>query len=103
MAEDEFNETLRLNPAFSEAYKNIGTVYLRRNNYEIAEKFYYKAIDLDPENPLNYLALGILYHNYIKDFKKACDNYQKYLDYGGTDRIKVNNWIKECGGTPRSD
>ena len=101
MAENQFSEALKLNPFYAKAYTNIGMIYRRRNNYEKAEEYYQRALMLNSDDPQNYLALGILYHNYIKDHKRAIENYQKYLDLGGTDRLQVTNWIKECGGTPQ--
>ena len=58
------------------------------------------VIRLDPKNPKYYLGLGIMYHNNLKKTQKAIENYTKYIELGGEDFEKVNEWIKECGGQP---
>jgi tetratricopeptide (TPR) repeat protein len=67
--------------------------------YELAEKAFHKAIEINPDNPEYPLHLGILYHNFLKDMKKAERYYQAYFKKGGTDP-QVKKWIRETGGIP---
>jgi hypothetical protein len=41
-----------------------------------------------------------MYQTKLKETKKAIAQYTKYIELGGEDFEKVNDWIKECGGKP---
>ncbi len=96
----DFRESLKYQPDYAEAYYNIARVYTKMGRFFDAEKNYFKAQSLDPRNPRYYLGLGIMYHINLKRKEKAIENYTKYIELGGEDFEKVNQWIKECGGKP---
>ena len=54
--------------------KDIGNLYRDKKEYEIALKWYKKAIDL---NYNAQLAIGLLYEDYLKDVNKAIEWYIK--------------------------
>ena len=79
-----FNEALSFNPQSSDAYYNIGNIYVAKNDIDEAYKNYVKAIAINPRdydailqaakisyNKQNY-ALAIKYLKHIKD------DYEKY-------------------------
>lgn len=96
----DFQECLKYEPDYAEIYYHIAQTNIKLGKYKEAEDFYFKAQSLDPKNPNYYLGLGIMYHNNLKQTQKAIENYRKYIDLGGEDFVKVNEWIKECGGEP---
>lgn len=57
-AEEVYNEIIRVNPSFSSAYINLGTLAVRAGNMEDAEKHYRKAAELDSGYPLAFYNLG---------------------------------------------
>jgi tetratricopeptide (TPR) repeat protein len=96
----DFQECLKYEPEYAEIYFHIAQANIKLGKYKEAEEYYFKAQSLDPKNPNYYLGLGIMYHNNLKQTQKAIENYKKYIELGGEDFAKVNEWIKECGGQP---
>lgn len=96
----DFQECLKYEPEYAEIYYHIAQANIKLGKYDEAERYYFKAQSLDPKNPNYYLGLGIMYHNNLKQTQKAIENYKKYIQLGGEDFAKVNEWIKECGGLP---
>jgi len=56
----------------------VGLVYLRSQNYPVAEEALLKAIAVDPDFTLAYKELGEFYY-LRKEGAKAVSNYEKYL------------------------
>lgn len=61
-----------------EAYKNIGNLYLKEKNIDIAEDFYHKAYALFPESPQLLVNLGTL-EMQREDSSRAIERYRKAL------------------------
>ena len=97
---EHFENALIYNPNAPEAFFGLGQSYVKLTRYRQAEQNYQKAIKNAPNDPRYYLGLGILYHNFLKELDKAVENYQKYIELGGPDKLTVNKWIMECGGKP---
>lgn len=97
---EHFENALIYNPNAPEAFFGIGQSNVKLTRYRQAEQNYQKAIKIAPKDPRYYLGLGILYHNFLKELDKAVENYQKYIELGGPDKLTVNKWIMECGGKP---
>jgi tetratricopeptide (TPR) repeat protein len=49
-AEEYFRKVIRLSPRLAAAYKGLGDVYIRQEDYEAAMENFHKAIDLDPND-----------------------------------------------------
>ncbi len=49
-AEAFFRKVIRLSPRLAAAYKGLGDVYIRQEDYDAAMENYHKAIDLDPND-----------------------------------------------------
>lgn len=65
-------------------YKNIGNVYLKLGEIDLAEEFFHKAFRLNPDDVIILTNLGVL--NYIKrDLEIAKDNLRTAL------KININN------------
>lgn len=96
----DFNEALKYQPDYAESYYLIAQAHSKLGNFKDAEDNFHIAQRLDPKNPKYYLGLGIMYQTKLKETKKAIEQYTKYIELGGEDFEKVNDWIKECGGKP---
>ena len=54
-------------------YKNLGNIYVRQKNYDLAESYYMKALSMEPDSDTIYVNLGTL------EVQKT--NYEKALEY----------------------
>ncbi|MCX7767364.1 MAG: tetratricopeptide repeat protein, partial [Candidatus Sumerlaeia bacterium] len=97
---EHFQKALTYESESPEAYFGMGQAFVLLKRYQAAEQNYLEAIKLAPQQPKYYLGLGILYHNFLKHTDKAIENYRKYIQLGGPDKITVNKWIMEIGGEP---
>lgn len=97
---EHYKFALEYKPDEAEAYYGLGQAFMKLGRFRAAEQYLIKATKLDPKNPNYYLGLGILYHNFLKELDKAVENYRKYIHLNGPDKLTVNKWIMECGGTP---
>lgn len=96
MAKREFRKALAIEPDDPWILLNLGNVLREENEPEEAIGCYEKAIVLAPRDPEAYLNLGILYEEEEKahDIPKAIEMYKKYLELGGSDRVRVGIWIE---------
>jgi len=75
----QYEKALSLNPKYSEALNNLGTVYYGEKDYRKAEKYYKKALRLKPDCASFYSNLGTAYfaeHRY----KQGLAAYQRAFD-----------------------
>lgn len=56
---DDLKTTIRLEPQFPYAYYNLGTIYLQLHDYDQAEYFLTKAIEMDVHMPSAYYNRGV--------------------------------------------
>jgi Tfp pilus assembly protein PilF len=79
-AKDYFEQSIKLNPKFYLAYRGIGNYYLRKEQYDQAEKYYSIAISINPTR------FGSIYKNRgiarlkLDDNKGAKSDLISYLD-----------------------
>jgi len=77
MAMNEFNEAIKLDANYAEAYYGRGSVYSRIGKLDLAVADLNKALDLNRALVDAYITRGIVYgkmnryDNSIKDFEKA--------------------------------
>ena len=74
-AKKHYEKSLKLNPAYSEAINNLGTVYYAKKNYRRAIAEYKKALQLAPNSASIHSNLGTGYFA-RKRYKEAADEYQ---------------------------
>ncbi len=75
---DAVNESLKLSPNVSEAYRVMAYAYEIAQDYTNAIPNYEKAINLDQSNAIAYSGLGHAY-DLMGDLEKAKTNYEKAL------------------------
>lgn len=79
---DEFEETVRLNPRFREAWWALSLIYTQDENYNQASKTLEKAAELSKNNPDVFSLLGYTYY-LNKEYEKSIDAYKKALASDG--------------------
>lgn len=95
-AVEAFEKSITLNPKFVNAYLNLAVAYVSTNNFVKAVETYEKIIQLGEaeKNSIIYLNLGALYANNIKDYQKAAEYLQKYIDLNPT-IDNINNLLTQ--------
>ena len=90
----DFNQAIRLDPKFAEAYNNRGIAYGKgKGQYGQAIADYTKAIELNPKYADAFYNRGIGYINLGKK-DRACDDWRKACELGDCD---ILNWAKKEG------
>lgn len=77
-ARTSFEGALKLNPKYSEAYNNLGTLAHSQGDLQRAEKMYRKSIKLNPNDANTHQNLGTLYYA-KRNFRKGDGEYRKAL------------------------
>ncbi len=74
----EFFEGERIEPRNTKIKNAIALAYMKMGNFDVAEGYLKKAIEIDPEYSEGYNNLGLLY-SYRGESAKAVVNYKKAL------------------------
>jgi tetratricopeptide (TPR) repeat protein len=95
-AELAFSEATRLDSSDLLAYVNLGNLYDIDKKKDLAEKYYRKAISLDPENGRTHYNLGLFYAEQGRhsDAEKELLLAQKY-DPADTDAVRECRYVTE--------
>jgi tetratricopeptide (TPR) repeat protein len=75
LARKHYEKALKLNPKYSEAVNNLGTVHYAKKKYKKAIGQYKKALKLSPYSASIYSNLGTAFFA-RKKYKDAAENYQ---------------------------
>ncbi|MGH9720751.1 MAG: tetratricopeptide repeat protein [Bryobacteraceae bacterium] len=73
-----YERAIKLNPKYSEAINNLGTVHYAKRNYRRAVSQYNRALQLSPKSASIYSNLGTAQFA-RKKYKEAYDSYQMAL------------------------
>ena len=65
---------LEMKPEDPKIYFNLGTIYFKRNEYEISISYYLQGINYDSKNAFAYSNLAGCYEE-ILDYRNAVDCY----------------------------
>lgn len=82
-AVSRYEDALMISPNLAEANYKIGRLYLRGKNYKLAQEFFNKAIEADPEFALTYRSLADAFAG-SRAYKRAAENMEKYVLKSGT-------------------
>ncbi|SDF73167.1 tetratricopeptide repeat protein [Terriglobus roseus] len=77
-ARASFEDSIKLNPKYAEAYNNLGTLSHSQGDLARAEKMYRKSLKLKPNDPNTMQNLGTLYYA-KRNFRKGDAEYRKAL------------------------
>lgn len=78
LAKKEYERSVKLNPQYSEAINNLGTIYYGQKSFRRAIRYYQRAIKIAPNSASVYSNLGTAYFA-RKNYKDATVNYQRAL------------------------
>lgn len=78
-ARKNYEKAVKLNPKYSEAINNLGTVWYARKNYRKAISHYRRALELAPKSASIHSNLGTAYFA-RKKYKEAIECYQRALE-----------------------
>jgi tetratricopeptide (TPR) repeat protein len=78
IARKHYERAVKLDPKYSEAVNNLGTIFYAKKNYRRAISQYNKALKLSPESASIYSNLGTA-HFARKKYKDAAVAYEKAL------------------------
>lgn len=68
-----------------DAWDHLGICYRRTGQYQKAIDAYTNSLAINPDNPVPYTNLGLIYSQHIKDFPKALNYYFKVVEMDPTD------------------
>ena len=87
-------------------WNELGVLHGRHGRFAEAEEAYQRAIEVEPGFAAAYYNLAIIYELYIPRPELALQNYEQYLQLGGTagEGQDVQKWVAELrrrvGATP---
>ncbi|MDP2325315.1 MAG: tetratricopeptide repeat protein, partial [Gammaproteobacteria bacterium] len=87
-------------------WNELGVLHGRHGRFTEAEEAYHRAIEVEPGFAAAYYNLAIIYELYIPRPDLALQNYEQYLQLGGTagEGQDVEKWVAELrrrvGATP---
>ena len=82
--------TANANP-LADIFNGIGLELYKQGDYQGAIADYNKALEINPQNALNYLNRGIA-RELVNDLQGACDDWRKAGDLGDE---RSAEWVKE--------
>lgn len=78
MAKKNYERAIKMDPKYSEAINNLGTIYYAQKSYRRAIGYYKRALRYSTPSASIYSNLGAAYFG-RKDFKHATDCYEEAL------------------------
>jgi tetratricopeptide (TPR) repeat protein len=88
-----YQQAIKIQPQYPEAYYNLALALREQGEFRQAEDAYHRALVADPDfRDANY-NLAVLYDLYLNEPEKAIKHYETYLASGGEGRDEVTIWI----------
>lgn len=101
-AESSFKEILLETPDYSEAMHGLGVLYLAQGKYDVAEPWLRKAVEAEPENPVNWNDLGELLRS-IGRIDEAVEAYKRAIDLAPEMTAVINNLAVGLAGQGKTE
>ncbi|MDD5245278.1 MAG: tetratricopeptide repeat protein, partial [Syntrophorhabdaceae bacterium] len=79
-----YKKSIQLDDQFTDAYVNLGFIFLNKNEYEKALKYFSKVVQLEPDSIEAYNNLGYVYEK-MERFGSAKQMFQKALQLNPND------------------
>ena len=90
VAENLYNETLKLNPNHVDAHNNLGVILLQSGELQKAKSCFEKTIEINPSNASAHNNLGVIFKN-LAEFQKAKGCYEKAIEINPSYASAYNN------------
>lgn len=84
-----------LDPRDPTTWDALGRSYTQQRKYAEAVSAYEKVAELRPKDDDIQILIGAICQEFLKDYEKAKEHYNKYLANGG-EAADVEDWIAEC-------
>src|SRR5438105_6359895 len=78
---DEFKQIVRSDPANGPAYFYLSTLYTQLNEFEVAERYLTRAMELNPKQSAHYLQWGLIRYRQ-KQYRPALEFLKHALELG---------------------
>lgn len=88
-----YQQAIKIQPQYPEAYYNLGLTLREQGEFHSAEAAYRRALDAAPDFRDASYNLAVLYDLYLNEPEKAITHYETYLASGGEGRDEVTIWI----------
>jgi len=88
----DYEQAIKLDPNYTEAYYNLGNANQRLNDYESAVVNYSQAIELNPNHTEAYWGRGNSYYNLGK-FSESLADFEYYEKSVGSENTP--DWMLE--------
>jgi tetratricopeptide (TPR) repeat protein/GTPase SAR1 family protein len=72
-------------------YENLGSLAIKKEDYDQAIEWYKKAIEITPLDINAYNEIGTIYHNHKKDYDAAIEWYEKAIKINPKNPIYLGN------------
>jgi len=92
-----YEKALEANAEHLYASLNLGTANRRLGQYEAAEKWFKRTLELNPDYPFAVYQLANMYDEELVEPEEALKFYKRYLELVGEDE-EVEDRVKELGG-----
>ncbi len=88
-----YQQAIKIQSQYPEAYYNLGLALREQGEFDRAEDAYRRALDAAPDFRDATYNLAVLYDLYLNEPEKAITHYEAYLASGGEGRDEVTIWI----------
>ena len=86
----EFQDVIKRDPSFAQAYEGLGLAYFQMKEFEKCEKYFKKSVELNPKLWKSQNYLGTIYDRQ-KNYKKAIQKYSAAIALKPDEKILYNN------------
>jgi len=86
----EFQDVIKRDPSYAQAYEGLGLAYFQMKEYEKCEKSFKKALELNPKLWKSQNYLGNIYDRQ-KKYQKAIEKYYAAIALNPDEKILYNN------------
>ena len=79
IAQEHYNQVLKINPNHSQAHNNLGVIFEKLEDYNKAKSYYKKATEIDPNSANAHNNLGAILQE-LGEKQKAKECYEKAIE-----------------------
>jgi protein O-mannosyl-transferase len=77
---EEYKKSIDIDPNYAPSYDSLGVIYAQKGLYDEALQNCLTALKIDPNFADAHKNIGIIYASMVKDYKKAIEHFERYLE-----------------------